>query len=762
MNYNKLLVLIAVMLWQLPTTWAQTDYRLTLDRTGADQGTETIQLANGNLLIAGNTQNGATASSGQDGFLMEINPTTRAIIWSQAYDVTSSDEISAVIQASNGDLIAGGSVVGGTTRDKWFLRVDANGNLLNSSTFGRDDQTTITQIVESVTTSNGAPTYVITGPTSNFNDVYAARVREDGSLVWLNEYTGVASWTYSAVEASDGTIYLGGNASAETSLYLLTLNTDGSIFRSDRYDNLVNVVGGIRRMFLADDNTIAVVGGSREVSRTNPDARPFFMLIQPSTRTVPVSRYYNTVDATYNSIVDISPTHQNGVHNGYLLLLRQEATVGETQMIQVNLTGEILRYTTFASTNQASKIHALADEMTAVHLSYNNNRVDVNRFPIDILSGCMDSGTLTHSDVPTTVNGLNAAVNAISTTLTASTTTTNAINWSDEVQCCQGQTLASCCPDTLLITSNDTTICLGETVNLTAGVMTNSTSILYNWSTGATTTAISVTPTITTTYTIVVEDTLTNCIDSAQITVTVLTGLQNASLTAVTDTCTNTPFHLTASPSNATNYAWSANAGYTFGVVGASSNYYLETAVANFGNNVYSVEITSAEGCTVEVSTTVEGVSCCQVTANSNDYVQLDPDNTDPRLADYGIVRYSNSRSYIMSNAAYNRMPARMRFAENVVLYVRTANNSPTPTVMDITNSDLVFNRNSGIIVETASKIIGHNAVLRPCDDNETWNGVRVEGRTTRPASVVDPYFESQHFFHRMYVYQCPLRPSLI
>lgn len=739
MNYTKLLFVVAIILLQWQGLRAQTDYRMSLNRSGTDAATETIQLSNGNVLVAGNTQNGVTPTSGQDGFLMEINPTTQEIIWSQAYHVGATDNIQAVIEASNGDIIAGGDVLSsGTITDKWFLRVNSQGQLLNSSTFGRDNRTSITDIVESVNGDNGQPTFIITGPTTNFNDVYAARIRQDGNVVWLREYRNIDSWTYSATEASDGTIYLSGSANAELEICFLSLDAAGGIIHSDTYDNDLNEVGGVRRMLLIDDQTVVVVGGSRTQGRTIRDARPFFMVINPITRVVTVSRYYMTTAGTYHDVLDVTPTYSNGVHDGYLLLFRHDETTNETRYAKVDLAGEMLSYVNFPSTEQIGKIQALADQTTAIHISGRNGVVNINRFPITNLSSCMDTAPLSYTDTTTTRDTIPATVAVLATTTNFPTTTEKAIDWAKNSQCCISGDLVACCPDTLLTLSTDTSICLGETVALTAGTTTASANITYEWSTGATTATLNVSPMATTTYTVVVTDTVLGCTDSAQVVVTVWNDLAGASLTAVADTCSNTLIDLVAFPSNAANYDWST---------GLSNNANIQTVLVAFGNNNYGVNITDANGCTENVTTVVEGVSCCQVTASSTDYVQLDPDNPDTRLAQYGIVRYSNSRSYIMSNESYNRMPERMRFADNVLLYVRTAANAATPTVMDITNADLVFNHNSGIVVEARSKIIANNAVLRPCDDRGTWNGVVVKGRTGSPINTVSPYLESNISF---------------
>lgn len=565
MNHTKLLLLLGFLLLQMQWSQAQTDYRMRLDRAGADGSREVIELANGHILVAGITTNGVNDSSGQDAFLMEVNPANQAIIWSQAYDVTPTDILASVIQASNGDIIAAGSV---TEEDslpsKWFLHVNPQGQVLHSTTFGRSALTSITQIVESVNTNNGQATYIITGPTNNFSDVYAARVRADGSLVWQNDYTNVNSWTYSAVETTDGTIYLVGNANTELELYVLTLDADGTINRADEYSNDLNVVGGIRRAFLVDDQTLAVVGVSRVIARGNADTRAFFMEFDLTTMEATTTRYFNTPTGEFYDGLDFTPTYDNGVHNGYVFLLRQADGTDNTRFVRTDVTGQVQNYYSINSTNQIGKVQALSDEEHFIHLTDNDGQININHLPLDGSSTCMDTFPLTTVDTVTTRANNNTTVVNLPLIIDSLIPYTDTLVWIQKSGCCSDGVLAS----------------------------------------------------------------------------------------------------------------------------------------------------------------------CCQVTANSTDYVHLDPDNPDGRLADLGIARFMNTRLYIMGNEDYNRMPARLHFAEDVILFVRTPNNALAPTTMDITNTDLVFGNNSGIIVEAGSKLIGHNAVLRPCSDIETWNGIKVEGAT--------------------------------
>ena len=95
----------------LAGTWqysmAQATFDITLDRINSNEiGTSTIELTNGNILIAGRTENALNQNSNQDAFLAEIDQTTGTVVWSTAYGWNGNDGFTTVIQASNGDIIA--------------------------------------------------------------------------------------------------------------------------------------------------------------------------------------------------------------------------------------------------------------------------------------------------------------------------------------------------------------------------------------------------------------------------------------------------------------------------------------------------------------------------------------------------------------------------------------------------------------------------------------------------------------------------------
>jgi hypothetical protein len=133
--------------------------------------------------------------------------------------------------------------------------------------------------------------------------------------------------------------------------------------------------------------------------------------------------------------------------------------------------------------------------------------------------------------------------------------------------------------------------------------------------------------------------------------------------------------------------------------------------------------------------------TCCwSVTSNEN-YLRIDPENPDPRLADYGIIRTLNgARNFRIINSNYNRLPEHIYLADEVTLFVKGVGGT-----LDVTNADVVFGRNSGIYIEAGNELIANNAVFRPCDETQTWDGIVVTGNNAtanfRECTFINPTF---------------------
>lgn len=131
-----------------------------------------------------------------------------------------------------------------------------------------------------------------------------------------------------------------------------------------------------------------------------------------------------------------------------------------------------------------------------------------------------------------------------------------------------------------------------------------------------------------------------------------------------------------------------------------------------------------------EVTTNCEG---CWTSLDSG-YIRLDSNNPDARIADFGIVDLGNNR-FRIRNGLYNRLPEKLYLANGVLLDIEAINNGVTNTIVDLTDSDVVFGVGAGIRVQTGAGQLGNRAeliineaTLRPCLDGNTWDGIVVSG----------------------------------
>lgn len=139
---------------------------------------------------------------------------------------------------------------------------------------------------------------------------------------------------------------------------------------------------------------------------------------------------------------------------------------------------------------------------------------------------------------------------------------------------------------------NSPTICLGQSATLTA--TTDASNPSYLWSPGGQTTAsITVSPTTTSTYTVVVTDGVTTCSNSASGTVTVNALTTATALNSVSNACPGTAvsFSTTAGGTGPHTYVWRKNGTVMAGENGPTLTF---PSVAAGDAGTYCVEVTGA------------------------------------------------------------------------------------------------------------------------------------------------------------------------
>jgi len=158
---------------------------------------------------------------------------------------------------------------------------------------------------------------------------------------------------------------------------------------------------------------------------------------------------------------------------------------------------------------------------------------------------------------------------------------------------------------TITATASPTTICSGSNSTLTATMAGGVAPYTYAWNTAATTSTITVSPAVTTTYTITGTD-ANGCSNSATVTVNVQTA-PVVSITAPTDSlCTGGNVTLTASGVGLT-YSWAPIASTNASIV-----------VTPTVTTIYTVIATDAQGCTGSATFTVYLSDGPQVSVSPN------------------------------------------------------------------------------------------------------------------------------------------------
>ncbi|MEM7038098.1 MAG: right-handed parallel beta-helix repeat-containing protein, partial [Bacteroidota bacterium] len=117
----------------------------------------------------------------------------------------------------------------------------------------------------------------------------------------------------------------------------------------------------------------------------------------------------------------------------------------------------------------------------------------------------------------------------------------------------------------------------------------------------------------------------------------------------------------------------------------------------------YTVTITDQNGCTASDDHTVVVEACCPAKTDPN-YLSLDNSVTAGR---------------IITGGAYELWPDKVYVDDNVEVLV-----SGEGSVLDMTQTDVVFGECAGIRVENGGRLIATNSTLRPCYEENTWRGV--------------------------------------
>jgi Zn-dependent protease len=211
------------------------------NRPYSDVGYNAVETPGGYLVL------GVTKSHGNgsyDAWLLKIDPQGNEL-WNRTYGGTGGDWFYGLIPTKDGNYVMAGALGSGTAGgfDIWLLKVNGNGDILWSKTFGGPNYDVGFSVAEM-----GDGGYAVTGYSVGANsdyDVAIIRTDHDGNLVWRYTYPfGAQDWGKSIVASSDGGIVVAGwtKATSSSSAKAFLLKTDGNGTR--QWDGVYGTAGG--------------------------------------------------------------------------------------------------------------------------------------------------------------------------------------------------------------------------------------------------------------------------------------------------------------------------------------------------------------------------------------------------------------------------------------------------------------------------------------------------------------------------------------
>jgi uncharacterized repeat protein (TIGR01451 family) len=378
------------------------------------------------------------------------------------------------------------------------------------------------------------------------------------------------------------------------------------------------------------------------------------------------------------------------------------------------------------STTSAITVSPTANTTYTVTITDNNGCTDaasrlvtVNALPNVTVNGpnaCQGGSTTLTATGGGTYLWFNGATTA-SVTVTPATATTYSVTVTGVNGCTAvGSKLVNINPLPTVNIVGDNAICINETTTLTA-----SGGVSYLWSNNATTSSISVSPLVTTTYTVTATDT-NGCTNSQSITVTVSGLTINANITGIDTICVGSSTTLTATLTGGTamSYAWSFNNATTASI-----------SVSPLVTTTYTVTITDTNGC--------NGTDAITVTVNPLPTILIAGDNT-ICLGETTTLTASGGVTYLWSTGA-NTAAIQVSPVVNTTYTVTATNangctNTATSTVninplpvINVTGRDT-------ICANTSTTLTATGAITYLWSNGATTNSIVVIPNATTTYSV--------------------------
>jgi len=196
------------------------------------------QTKDGGYIVAGYTT--SFGNGGADVYILKLDRDGN-ILWSKTYGGSNDDGARSIIQTSDGGYIVAGVTAsfGNGQDDAYILKLDSNGNLLWYKVYGGSYNDTAISIQQTI---DGG--YILAGYTESFGngkrDVYILKLDNNGNLQWYKTYGGSNDdVAFSIQQTKDGGYIVAGVTSSFGSegfdFYILKLDNNGNLLWQKTY-----------------------------------------------------------------------------------------------------------------------------------------------------------------------------------------------------------------------------------------------------------------------------------------------------------------------------------------------------------------------------------------------------------------------------------------------------------------------------------------------------------------------------------------------
>ncbi|MFX0167863.1 MAG: hypothetical protein ACFE89_00785 [Candidatus Hodarchaeota archaeon] len=243
----------------------------------ADSGYDIVECQEGGYAIVGGTMSWGEGET--DAIIIRTDADGNEL-WNQTYGSEGSDGALAIIECSNGGFAFTGYTRNGTLgrHNLWFVRTDADGNVLWERIYGGVDNDQGFALIE---VSNGG--FAVAGITRSFGsvdpltqirtfDIWLLRTDPQGIMLWNRTYGGTADdISHSLLEVPEGGFAISGefNSSYQSigggplieyhpDAFIIRTNANGETLWSQTYGGDANDFS--RSLILLEDGSFALAG----------------------------------------------------------------------------------------------------------------------------------------------------------------------------------------------------------------------------------------------------------------------------------------------------------------------------------------------------------------------------------------------------------------------------------------------------------------------------------------------------------------------